>query len=144
MSETQSYASHRRLHPLYHFFALPVLLLNVFVALYFAFRRPIPITFWNALVSAALAVTVLLTRYYALRVQNRLIRLEEKLRLGRLLPEDLRGRIDELHTDDLIGIRFCSDAEVPDLVRAVLAGECRGRDAIKRRISAWRPDHYRV
>jgi hypothetical protein len=144
MPESQSYASHRRYHPLYHFFALPVLLLNVGVGLYYAFRRPIPITFWNALVSMALVVTVVLTRYYAIRVQNRLIRLEEQLRLGRLLPDDLRGRIGELHTDDLIGIRFCADPGVPDLVRAILAGECRGRDAIKRRIVEWRPDHHRV
>lgn len=144
MSELQTYANHRRYHPPFHFFVFPILAVNVAIAVAFLYKRPGWLTVWNLFFALALVMLALLTRVYALRVQDRLIRLEETLRLSRVLPEDLRGRIGELSGGDLIGLRFCADEELPELVRAVYAGECRGREAIKKRIRNWRPDTHRI
>lgn len=140
----QTYASHRRFHPWFHFFAVPVLAINVLVAAWFTFRRPHPLSVWNLIVAIALLTSVVLARYYALRVQDRLIRLEERVRLDRCLPEEMRGRINELSTSQLIGLRFCSDEELPEMTRAVLDGEIRGREQIKKRVQNWRPDNHRI
>jgi hypothetical protein len=72
------------------------------------------------------------------------IRLEERIRLGTLLPEELRGRVVELSTDQLIAIRFASDEEVAELARRVLDGELRDRKSIKNAIRSWRADHQRI
>jgi hypothetical protein len=141
---TQSYASHRRFHPLFHFTAIPILSINVIVKIVRAVRFPSLATAWDVAVASALLIGLFLTRYYALSVQNRVIRLEERLRLQRCLPDDLRGRIDELKTSQLIALRFCSDEELPGLTRAILSGELRDRKEIKRRIKNWRPDWLRV
>ncbi|HET7712119.1 MAG TPA: DUF6526 family protein [Thermoanaerobaculia bacterium] len=140
----QSYANHRRYHPLFHFIGFPILAVNVLFAAYFMVRRPTIFTFWNLLVAIALTITIFLARLYALKNQNRIIRLEETLRLSRCLPDDLKGRIGELRTDDFVGIRFCADEELPELCRAILGGEVTGRDAIKRRIRNWRADWNRI
>ena len=79
-----------------------------------------------------------------LDAQDRLIRLEERLRLSEILPEDLRGRIGDLKEGHLIGLRFAPDDEVPDLVRQILDGKLKGRKDIKKAIKTWRPDYYRV
>jgi len=142
--QEQAYGTHRRFHPIYHFFILPVFSLNLLVALYAAVRRPSIWSAWNAVVAVALVVMALLVRYYGLRNQDRIIRLEERVRLATCLPDDLRGRISELHKGDLIGLRFCSDEELPAMTRRVLAGELKGRDAIKREVKSWRPDYHRL
>jgi uncharacterized protein DUF6526 len=140
----QDYATHRRYHPLFHFFAIPVLTINLLLSIYIAIRHPVLLAFWNALVAAALLATCFLTRIYGLRNQDRLIRLEERVRLATLLPPDLRGRIGELSMGNLIGLRFCGDDEVADVTRAVLNGELKGRDEIKKRVQNWRADHHRL
>src|SRR6185369_4535418 len=94
--QSQTYASHRRFIPLWHFFALPVLLINVGVAAVQFSRDPRPITAWGVVVATALAVAIFISRSMPLRAQDRIIRFEERTRLERLLPADLRGRIDEL------------------------------------------------
>jgi len=129
---------------LFHFFAFPILTLNFLLSLYMIYRHPIPLSIWNAIVSAALVVIALLTRYYGLRNQDRIIRLEERVRLQSLLPDDLRARIPELHMGDLIALRFYSDDEVANAVRAVLAGEVKGKRAIKANVKKWRPDYHRL
>ena len=141
---TQSYGSHRRWHVLFHFIGFPILSINVIVAIVLAVRTPSLLAVWNAVVSIALLISIFLARSFALTVQNRVIRLEEHLRLQRCLPEDLRARIAEIRTEQLIGLRFCADEELADMVRAILAGELRGRKDIKRRIKTWRPDWLRV
>ena len=147
MAETrppQTFANHTRFHPLFHFFTFPILALNFLFACYVVFRHPVPITIWNAIVAAALMLTSLLARYYGLRNQDRIIRLEERVRLSTCLPDDLRTRIGELSTKDLIALRFYTDAEVADAVRAVLAGELKGGKAIKENVKSWRPDYHRL
>lgn len=139
----QNFANHVRYQPIYHFFILPVVAINVLVALWFIVRRPSLLTAWNLVFALAIVSLALVVRISALTNQNRIIRLEERLRLAQLLPDELRARISEITTRDLIALRFCSDEELPELTRAVLAGECHGRD-IKQRIRAWRPDYHRV
>jgi hypothetical protein len=142
--DEQSYGTHRRFHPPFHFFAIPILAINVLVALYMVIRHPSLGSGWNVLVAIALVLTALFARFYGLRNQDRIIRLEERLRLATVLPEDMRVRISELRKDDLIGLRFCSDQELPELTRRVLAGELKGRNAIKREVRNWRPDYHRL
>lgn len=144
MAETaQDYKTHRRWDPWYHFFAAPVLSVAVLVALWHAVKTPSGWTIWEAFVAAALAVLAWKARAFALRAQDRIIRLEERLRLGGLLPEALRARIGSLTADQLIGLRFASDAEVAGLVQAALDEGLTG-EQIKTRIQTWRPDFLRV
>ena len=96
------------------------------------------------LTAAGASVGIPLARRFALGVQDRVIRLEERLRMEQLLPEDVRGRIGELTTDQLIGLRFASDAELSGLVRRVLDGELTDRKAIKQAVGDWRADHQRI
>ena len=92
----------------------------------------------------ALFVTALYARIFALGVQDRLIRLEERLRMERVLPDDLKARAEEITTDQLIALRFAPDDELPDLVRQVLDGSLSGRKEIKAAVKSWRADHQRI
>ena len=142
--KTQTLASHRRFIPVFHFFALPVLLINVFVVAYQFIRDPRLVNGWALLVAIALAVGISWSRFMPLRAQDRIIRLEERTRLERLLPGDLRGRIGELTERQLIAIRFAPDDEVSDVTRRTLSGELKSPGDIKRAVRNWRADHFRV
>jgi hypothetical protein len=129
---------------MWHFFTIPVLVANVVVvAIYFA-RDPRFINGWALVVAIALLIGILLSRNMPLRAQDRIIRLEERSRLERLLPGDLQGRVGELTPSQLIAIRFAADDEVPDLTRRALSGELKSQGDIKRAIRNWRSDHLRV
>ena len=141
---SQTYATHRRFHAWFHFIGVPILSINVLVKLVQAVRFPSIERAWDVVVAIALVIAIVLARSYALTVQNRVIRLEERTRLQRCLPEDLRARIDELKTSQLVAMRFCSDEELPQITREVLSGELRERNDIKKRISKWRADWLRV
>ena len=143
----QVFANHRRFDPWYHFFLFPVLTISFFVALW-GFIKSLSGGFsawaaWNVIVWAAAIVLALLLRTYPLRVQDRIIRLEERLRLTTLLDSPLKARIPDLDERQLIGLRFASDAEVPALVKAALDEKLSGEE-IKKRIQNWRPDTFRV
>jgi len=140
----QTYASHRRLHPLYHFFIAPITFANVIFAVVAAFRYPSRAAVWQVIMALAIFAIAVVVRTYSLRVQDRLIRLEERLRLQRLLPAEMHGRIDDLRTSHLIAMRFCHDDEVCELAKAILDGEVKTADEIKKRIRTWRPDWLRV
>lgn len=141
---TQTYATHRRFIPAYHFFAVPVLLANVIVTAIQFVRDPRFITGWTVVVALALFLAILYLRFMPVRAQDRIIRNEERARLERLVPADLRGRIGELTAAQLVAIRFASDDEAPDLTRRTLNGELKTQGDIKRAIRNWRADHLRV
>jgi hypothetical protein len=95
-------------------------------------------------VAVALVIGIFLSRVMPLRAQDRIIRLEERIRFEKVLPTDLRGRIGDLTAEQMIGLRFAPDDEVPDLTRRALSGELKTRSDIKNAIRNWRPDHLRV
>jgi len=140
----QTYGSHRRYIPEFHFFVLPVLIANVIATIVALVRHPAFASAWDVLVATALALGMWIARRMALRAQDRIIRLEERTRLDRLLPGDLRVRAAELSTSQLIALRFAPDDEVPELVRRALDGELARQGDIKRAIRDWRADHLRV
>ena len=144
MSE-QNFTNHVRFVPLYHFFALPMLIVNFGWSIYrwIAAGFSIGGLEW-VLTSAALFFGVVYPRLFALSVQDRVIRLEERLRYERVLPEELRWRADELMVDQFVSLRFASDEELPKLMQKVLDGKLTQRKAIKRLINDWRSDYLRA
>ncbi|MCC6316700.1 MAG: hypothetical protein IT361_03325 [Gemmatimonadaceae bacterium] len=144
MRPTQTIENHVRWNPLYHFVALPILLVNIVVAGVALVRQPGAASAWAAVVAFATMLGIGLARAQALTVQNRVIRLEERLRLRALLPAADHPAVDALRVRDLIALRFASDAEVPALFRRVLTGEFARPSDIKKAVREWRPDHLRV
>ncbi|HTL04147.1 MAG TPA: DUF6526 family protein [Gemmatimonadales bacterium] len=139
----QSYANHARWFPPWHFFVVPILLANVIIRIVDLVRVPGLPTVWDAIVALALLTGLVCARWMPLRVQDRVIQLEETLRLERLLPGRSQD-IERLSRGQLIGIRFASDAEVPHLVDRILAGELVSRNDVKRAVQHWRSDHNRA
>jgi len=142
-NQTQSFSNHAKFDPPFHFFVLPVLLINILVVGYLLFRHPGIGGAWLLLVSVSLLVLAGRVRSWATRLQDRVIRVEEHLRLASILDEPLRSRIAELSDSQIVGIRFAPDAEVPALVQRAL-DEKLSRSDIKKAISNWRPDYFRV
>jgi hypothetical protein len=141
---TQSYANHRRVFPLYHLFALPVLLAHVVVTLVGAVREPTAWTIWMVVVALGIAGAAVANRASTLIVQNRVIGLEMRLRLATVLPVELCQRIPELDIKQLVGLRYAGDAELAGLVERCLRGELPTADAVKRAVRQWRPDYVRA
>lgn len=143
MADAQSYKKHTRWLPPFHFFVLPVLMLYVLNEIRHVYSAPNRSTVFALVVAMAIMATAVLARLQALAAQDRLIRLEMKLRLAVLLPADLMARFTELTVSQLVGLRFASDAELPDLIRTVLKDGTKQAD-IKKAIKQWVPDTYRV
>ena len=145
--EPQTYENHAKFVPLYHFALFGFLVINLLWACWVVYRdvttQPV-----DAIMTLLTAVALILITFYArifpLRAQDRVIRLEERLRLHELLPEDLRARIGELRRQQFIALRFASDEEIPELVRDVLDNNIRKGSEIKKRIKTWRPDYHRL
>ena len=145
MSQTeQNYKNHARWLPPFHFFVLPVLLVYVLNSLRHAVLSPSLSTAFALLVAAALLMLAFLARTQALKAQDRVIRLEMRLRLREVLPADLQGRIMELTPDHMIGLRFAGDAELPELVRQALGGTLATTKSVKEAVKDWQADHLRV
>ena len=144
MSE-QNLKNHVRFVPLYHFFVLPMLIIHFGWSIYrwIAAGFSIGGLEW-VLTSAALFLGVVYPRLFALSVQDRVIRLEERLRYERVLPEELRWRADELTLNQFVSLRFASDEELGKLMQKVLDGKLTERKAIKQLINKWRPDYLRA
>ncbi len=141
---SQNYANHvRKLPPLF-MAAFLILAVNVLWSVYGAVRSLSFGSVFHVFFAASLVVMFFFSRTFALTVQDRLIRLEERLRMERLLPADLRPRIGDFTVKQLIGLRFASDAELPALAREVLDGKLTELDAIKRAIKDWRADWQRA
>jgi hypothetical protein len=140
----QTFKNHRKFVPLFHFVVLPILIANALRSIVVAFTRPGWDTALAALVAATLILLAELARSFALRVQDRVIRLEMRLRLRELLPADLVPRISELEPRQLVALRFASDRELPALTRRVLDERLRDGKAIKQMIGDWQADHLRT
>ncbi|HSC58723.1 MAG TPA: DUF6526 family protein, partial [Gemmatimonadales bacterium] len=140
----QNLANHPRYVPAYHMVAAAILVLNLVWSAIQLLRTP---TF-GSVVGFLLAIALILLGWYLrafpLAVQDRVIRLEERIRMERLLPADLKGHIHEFDRDQLIALRFASDQELPALARQVLAENIHDQGAIKRMVKEWRPDHWRA
>lgn len=143
-SSAQSYANHTRYVPLYHFGVFGVFVVNLFWTLWRLFRAPGADTAMAALLAFALIGLFFFTRSFALTVQDRVIRLEMRLRLERLLPPEQRGRIDELRRAQFVALRFASDDELPALFAEVVEGRLAAGDEIKKKIRHWQADHLRA
>lgn len=139
----QTYANHRRMDPVYHVAGFGLLLVALGLALVHLFRQPGFAPTWELIASLGMLATFIRVRTYALHNQDRLIRLEETLRMERLLQEPRRSRIHELSPGQFVALRFASDEELDNLVEQALA-EGLDREAIKQRIRHWRPDTFRV
>lgn len=140
----QSFANHTRIVPLYHYGVFGILGINLLWQLWRLYSHFSADQAMATLVALVLPLMALYPRTFALTVQNRVIRLEERLRLERVLPEDLRVPARGLHLGQLIALRFADDEELPELVRWVLAEDVRDRKAIKQRIRSWRADQLRA
>jgi hypothetical protein len=143
MAEPQSFKNHAMYDPLFHFFLAPVGIILLILSIIKLVKNPSWMTGIHVLVILWLFLLVFKTRLYALKVQDRVIRLEERLRLAAILPVALQPRISELSVDQLIGLRFASDAELPGLVEKTLGGNW-NRKQIKEAILSWKPDTWRV
>jgi hypothetical protein len=141
--ESQTFAHHRRWDPLFHFFALPVFLFGAMAAAAYFIRHPGVHAGLMFVVGVAAAIVVFKVRFYSLKVQDRVIRLEERLRLVTLLSEPMKSRIPELTVGQLVALRFASDAEVPRLAERAIAEKLSPAD-IKKAIQTWRPDYLRI
>ncbi|MGZ7082944.1 MAG: DUF6526 family protein [Candidatus Angelobacter sp.] len=139
----QSLSNHTRFDPPFHFFVLPVFAITVIIAIVHLVQYPSLHAAWLVVFMLAATVAAVKTRTYALKVQDRVIRLEERLRLAILVDKPLRARIVELTESQLVGLRFASDAELPGLAARALS-EKLSRAEIKKAITQWRPDYWRV
>ena len=139
----QNLQNHARYVPLFHFVTFGLVMLNLVRAV----RAALPLSYASFLdVGVALALLLMcwFLRAVPLTVQDRVIRLEERLRMREVLPADLHARIGELTREQFVGLRFASDGELADLVRRVLAGELKDTTAIKKAVTQWRGDYLRA
>jgi hypothetical protein len=139
----QTLANHVRIDPPFHYFVLPVFAITWIVSVIFLVRHFGFLHFWIVVFNTALVVAAIRFRQYALKVQDRVIRLEERLRLAALLSDSQRPQIAKLGERQLIALRFASDEEVPALFERTLSANLTPAD-IKKAIKNWRPDHWRV
>lgn len=139
----QNRSNHVRLDPPFHFFILPVFAITVIIAIVHLVGHPGLNSAWLVVFAVAATTAVIKMRSYALKLQDRVIRLEERLRLAILVDKPLRAHIVELSESQLIALRFASDAELPALAARALA-EKLSKKEIKKAVSQWRPDYWRV
>ncbi len=143
-NQGQNFANHTRFVPAFHYVAMPILLVNVLWAVRGLFNG---ITFdasLHVLVAVALIIVALFARVFALKAQDRVIRLEMRLRMRELLPEDRQGRINDFTPTQMVSLRFAGDAELPELARKVLDENITKTTSIKKMITDWQGDYFRV
>ena len=142
--KTQNFENHAKFVPAFHFVALPIFLINLVWSIYHAVRAFSAAAVISLLVAVALVLLAFNARIFALTVQDRLIRLEMRLRMQQVLPADLRTRIPEFEVGQLVALRFASDAELPELARKVLQDKLTDRAAIKKLVREWQADYLRA
>jgi Family of unknown function (DUF6526) len=144
MSETQSFQNHAKLFPPFHFVVLPILFANFVWSVYRLIKVFSVPSVMSLLVAFALLMLAFSARIMVLAVQDRVIRLEMRLRMLQVLPVDLRTRIGEFQVGQLVALRFAGDAELPELSRKVLQDKITDRKAIKQLVRDWQPDNLRA
>ena len=140
----QNYANHSRFVPAFHMVAFPILMVNFIWSIVQLVRGFSFATVMGVLMAIAFIIIFFCSRVFALKAQDRVIRLEMRLRMSELLPADLRSRIGEFTPGQLIALRFASDGELPELARRVLTEKIENQKAIKQLIKQWNPDYLRV
>ena len=140
----QNLKNHVRTIPGYHMFTFGLIVINALWSIYRAATDFSVDRLMTVFVAVALAMIFFYARVFSLTVQDRVIRLEMRLRLAQLLPADLKPRINELSADQLCALRFASDGELPELTRAVLANNIADRKTIKQMIKTWEADLLRA
>jgi hypothetical protein len=140
----QNYKNHVRFFPLFHFIAVPILMLYLVNSLRHVWLNPNRSTAFAALVAFGIVSATFASRLMALKVQDRVIRLELQLRMRGCLPADLQSRMHELTPRQMVALRFASDKELADLMRDVLAGKLASQKAIKLAIKDWQGDYLRA
>ncbi len=140
---SQNLSDHTRWDPLFHFFVLPVFFITLIGVIIHVVRRPSIHSAWMIVVMLAAVTAIFKIRMYALKVQDRVIRLEERLRLANLVGPALGSRLNEITESQLVALRFASDGELPALAARALNEKLSKAD-IKKAIQQWRPDHWRV
>ena len=145
MSEStpQSFKNHGRFDPAFHFVLFFVVIVNLVYAGIHLYRQQTISAAWYLVLSLVVFIPLFKLRTYPLKVQDRVIRLEERMRLQALAPEEWHAQIYRLTEDQLIGLRFAADDEVVELAKQALE-ENLNRKQIKERIRNWRPDNWRV
>ena len=142
-SEPQNLKNHGRLDPSFHVVTFFVLIVNLVVAIFYMVQHLGLYSAWLVVLSVVVIIPVFKIRTYPLKVQDRVIRLEERMRLQALAPTEWHTQIYRLSEDQLIGLRFAADDEVVELAKQALEHNL-NRKQIKERIKDWRPDTYRV
>lgn len=140
----QNFENHARFFPLFHFVVMPLLIFNLIWSIVRALRHSTADTVVSVILAFALVLLALAARMMALTVQDRLIRLEMRMRFARLLPPDLQARANSLTVSQFVSLRFASDEELADLTRKVLADNLTDRKAIKRLVKNWQADLLRA
>ncbi len=144
MREQQTYANHVRWYPLVHFVIFPLLTILLIWSIVNLVMAPSAANLWNLLMIVGVVLLSFAARLQALKAQDRLIRLEEKLRYRELLGSDLCAKADGLRTGQIIALRFASDGELGEILERVLTGELKSSKEIKTAIRQWRGDYLRV
>ena len=141
--QPQNYANHVKFDPPFHFVLLPGLLITLILAITNVVRHSETLGVWTLVLLTIFVILIAFkARIYALKAQDRVIRLEERLRLQSILSDPLRSRIGELNERHLVALRFASDAECPGLVGKALSGA--GPGDLKKAVVNWRPDYFRI
>lgn len=144
MTEPQNADNHVRIVPGYHVVLFGILAVNLVLRVIWAIRTPTFVNLWAIVMAIGFVLVGWYLRIFPLAVQDRVIRLEERMRLGRLLPPELRPRLGEFTRQQLVGLRFASDEELPALAARVLNEGITSKQAIKRMVAQWRADHLRA
>ena len=144
METTQTFANHTRWHPPFHFFVLPVLLINLIWSIVQFVMSPGWKSGWWIVVSLALLLLTSFVRTNSLKVQDRIIRLEEKLRYQQVLSPAVVQQTNGLSVGQIVALRFAGDDELEELVSAVAAGKLAKPKDIKQAVKNWRADTFRV
>ena len=144
MSEAQNFRNHAKIVPVFHYVVLPIFAINLVWAIYRMVHAFSAEAVFSFLMAIAFLLLAFQARIFALTVQDRVIRLEMRLRLHQELPADLLPRIPEFSTGQLVALRFAGEAELPGLARRVLDEKINDRTAIKKIVRDWQPDTLRA